>query len=97
MLVTVTEGKTSDIKVGGRINFPKGSIIAINRGYSDYAWFNSWTDKGIFFVTRLQCNAKIRAVDRHAIPPGKHLARDQPIEFTGTQTAKKWPVQLRRR
>lgn len=94
--VTVTEGKTSDIEVGRRVDFPKGSIVAIDRGYNDYAWFNLLTDKGIFFVTRLKSNAKTRVVNRHAISSGKGLTSDQTIEFTGTQTAKKCPVQLRR-
>lgn len=94
--VTVTEGKTSDIEVGRRVNFPKGSIVAIDRGYNDYAWFNSLTGKGIFFVTRLKSNAKIRVVNRHTIPAGKGLTSDQTIEFTGTQTAKKCPIHLRR-
>lgn len=94
--VTVTEGKTSDIEVGRRVDFPKGSIVAIDRGYNDYAWFNSLTAKGIFFVIRLKSNAKLRVVNRHAIPSGKGLTSDQTIEFSGTQTAKKCPVHLRR-
>ncbi len=94
--VTITEGKTSDIEVGRTLSFPKGSIVAIDRGYNDYSWFNSLTNKGIFFVTRLKSNAKIRTVRRHAIASGKGLTSDQTIEFTGTQTAKKCPVQLRR-
>ncbi len=94
--VTITEGKTSDIEVGRTLSFPKGSIVAIDRGYNDYSWFNSLTNKSIFFVTRLKSNAKIRTVHRHAIASGKGLTSDQTIEFTGTQTAKKCPVQLRR-
>ncbi len=94
--VTVTEGKISDIEVGRRVNFPKGSIVAIDRGYNDYAWFNSLTAKGISFVTRLKSNAKTRVVTRHAIPSGKGLTSDQTIEFAGTQTTKKCPIQLRR-
>lgn len=94
--VTITEGKTSDVEVGRTLTFPKGSIVAIDRGYNDYSWFNSLTDKGIFFVTRLKSNAKIRVVSRHTIPSGKGLTSDQTIQFTGAQTAKKCPVQLRR-
>lgn len=94
--VTVTEGKTSDIEVGRKIDFPKGSIVAIDRGYNDYAWFNALTNKGVFFVTRLKSNAKTRVVNRHTVPSGKGLTSDQTIEFSGTQTAKKCPTQLRR-
>ena len=35
-------------------------------------------------------------MSRQAIPSGKGLTSDQTIEFTGTQTAKKCPIKLRR-
>ena len=38
--VMVTEGKNSDIEVGGTVALPKGSIVAIDRGYNEEAWFN---------------------------------------------------------
>lgn len=94
--VTVTDGKVGDVTVGRTIAFPKGSIVAIDRGYNDYAWFNRLTENGIFFVTRLKTNAKTRIVQRHSVLKNKGLTSDQTIEFTGTQTAKKCPVQLRR-
>ena len=34
--VAVTDGKTSDIEMGRTLAFPKGSIVAIDRGYTDY-------------------------------------------------------------
>ena len=94
--VTVTNGKVGDVTVGRTINFPKGSIVAIDRGYNDYAWYNQLTNKGIFFVTRLKSNAKTRVLKRHSVIKSKGLTSDQTIEFTGTLTAKKCPAQLRR-
>ena len=94
--VTVTEGKTGDVTIGRTLKFPKGSIVAIDRGYNDYAWYNQLTEKGIFFVTRLKSNAKIRVVQRRPVLKGKGLTSDQTIEFTGVQTAKKCPIKLRR-
>jgi len=94
--VTITEGKDHDITVGRTLNFPKGSIVAIDKAYNDYAWYNQLTNKGIFFVTRLKSNAKFRIVCRRQVPKDKGLTCDQTIEFTGTQTAKKCPIQLRR-
>jgi len=94
--VTVTEGKTHDVTVGRTLNFPKGSIIAVDKGYNDYAWYNQLNEKGIFFVTRLKTNAKYRVVARRSVLKNKGLSSDQTIEFTGVQTAKKCPVQLRR-
>jgi hypothetical protein len=94
--VTVTDGKTSDIEAGRALEFPKGSMVAIDRGYNDYAWYNQLTEKGIFFVTRLKSNAKTRVVSRRPILEDTGLTSDQSIEFTGAQTAKKCPIQLRR-
>ncbi len=94
--VTVTEGKTHDVTVGRTLNFPKGSIVAIDKGYNDYAWYNRLTDKGIFFVTRLKTNAKYRVVCSRPVLKSKGLICDQSIEFTGEETAKKCPVPLRR-
>jgi hypothetical protein len=94
--VTITDGKTSDIEAGRALEFPKGSMVAIDRGYNDYAWYNQLTEKGIFFVTRLKSNAKIRVVRRRLVLSDKGLTSDQTIEFTGVQTANKCPIPLRR-
>ena len=92
----ITEGKTSDVEIGRTLGFPKGSIVAIDRGYNYYTWYNRLTEKGVFFVTRLKANAKTRVVSRHPVMKNKGLTCDQTIEFTGVQTAKKCPIQLRR-
>ena len=94
--VTVTEGKCADVTVSRTLKFPKGSIVAIDRGYNDYGWYRQLTQKGIFFVTRLKSNAKTRVVLRRAVSKSQGLTCDQTIEFTGTLTSKKCPIQLRR-
>jgi putative transposase len=94
--VTITEGKKHDITVGRMLNFPKGSMVAIDKAYNDYAWYKQLTDKDIFFVTRLKNNAKYRIIDRRSVLKNKGLTCDQTIEFTGPQVSKKCPVQLRR-
>ncbi len=94
--VTVTEGSTHEVNIGKLLAFPKGSMIAMDRGYNDYGWYKSLTDKGIFFVTRLKKNADYRVVERHKVNKKQGITSDQTIEFTGAQTAKKCPIQLRR-
>lgn len=94
--VTITEGKDHDVTVGRTLGFPKGSIVAVDKGYNDYGWYKQLTDKGVFFVTRLKSNAKYRVTDRRPILKSKGLICDQAIEFTGAQTARKCPVPLRR-
>jgi len=81
---------------GRKLNFPKGSIIAIDRGYTDYAWYNDLENKGVFFVTRLRKNATVRIVERRKALKGNGVTCDQTIEFAGIQTAKRCPIKLRR-
>jgi len=94
--ITVTEGKDHDVTVGRTLKFPKGSIVAVDKGYNDYTWYNQLTTKGIFFVTRLKTNAKYRVVCRRPVLKEKGLTCDQTIEFSGIHTSKKCPIPLRR-
>ena len=94
--VTITEGKTHDTMVGRTLQFPKGSIVAVDRGYNDYRWYKQLNDKGIFFVTRLKSNAKLRVVARRCVARQKNVTSDQTIKFTGVRTQKRCPIGLRR-
>ena len=92
----ITEGKTTDIEVGRTLAFPTGSIVAMDRGYMDYAWFNQLTNKGVYFVTRLKSNASYKVVERHPVQKNKGIVSDQTILFTGNDAMKKCPIPLRR-
>ncbi len=94
--VTITEGKTSDVEIGRILQFPQGSIVAVDRGYNDYGWYNQLTEKKIFFVTRLKSNTKFKVVSREPVLKHKGLTSDQVIKFTGLKSAKACPIQLRR-
>ncbi len=94
--VTITEGKTSDIEIGRMLSFPAGSIVAIDRGYTDYQWYNQLNNKGIFFVTRLKSNARYKVIKRHPVLKNKGLTSDQNIKLTNNYAAKNYPTQLRR-
>jgi len=94
--VALTEGRKHDVTVGRILKFPKGSIVVMDKAYNDYIWYKQLTDNGIYFVTRLKANARYRVVCRREVLKNKGLTSDQIIEFTGLQTAKKCPVQLRR-
>ncbi len=94
--ITVTDGKKTDIEVARTLKFPKGSIVACDRGYNDYQWYQQLTDKGVYFVTRLKSNAQYRVTERREVNRQKGLKSDQTIEFTGTQTRARCPSPLRR-
>ncbi len=94
--VSITDGKTSDIEMGRALQFPRGSIVAIDRGYNDYNWYNQLTRNKIFFVARLKINAKYKVISRRSVLKNKGLTSDQVIKFTALKPGKECPVELRR-
>ena len=91
----ITEGKTHEIRVARTLNWPKGSIIAIDRGYMDYAFLDSLTERDIFFVTRLKDNATPTTEAVLSAPKGNILS-DEMINLPGSGTNKREFRLLRR-
>jgi hypothetical protein len=96
VFATVTEGDVHEVNIAWELNFPKGSILAVDMGYTDYALFARWTLEGIFFVTRQKGNAAYRVVEEHKVPQNRNILKDQIIEFTGYYAKKDCPHRLRR-
>lgn len=93
---TVTEGDVHEVNVAWEIKLPKGSILAVDMGYTDYALFAKWVREGIFFVTRQKGNAAYRVIEEHKVPQNRNIMKDQIIEFTGYYAKKDCPHLLRR-
>lgn len=68
----------------------------MDRGYNDYKLFGSWTDNGIFFVTRMKENADFVVVQERITPRNLNVFSDQFIQFTGYDARKHCPHILRR-
>jgi hypothetical protein len=77
----ITDGKTGDVKVAQTLDFPKGSIVALDRGYTDYRLYARWTREGVFFVTRLKTNADFVVVESLPVPKGSNVLRDEIIRL----------------
>jgi len=92
----VTEGSVHEINIAKSLSFPKGSIVAIDRGYTDYALFARWTRAGVFFVTRQKSNAHYRVIERRPVPENRNIRKDQFITFKGYYARKHYPFPLRR-
>lgn len=93
---TVTEGTRHEVPVGREFEFPKGSIVVIDKGYTDYAWYKQLTDKGILFVTRQRPNALYRVVERREANRAQGISSDQIIELTALKWRELGVPRLRR-
>jgi Transposase DDE domain/Domain of unknown function (DUF4372) len=92
----ITEGSVHEINIAKSLSFPKGSIVAMDRGYTDYALFARWTRAGVFFVTREKSNAHYKVTERLSVPENRNIRKDQLIAFKGYYARKNYPYPLRR-
>lgn len=92
----MTEGNVHEVNIARKITFEKGTILAIDRGYWDYALFGKWTDGGVYFVTRAKDNMACEVVDGRDVPEKGNVYEDSTIELTGIEARKDCPHKLRR-
>ena len=81
----ITDGKTHDVTAGRKIRFEAGTIVAFDKGYVDYAWWQQMTEDGVFFVTRLKQDLKYTIVKENPVPENSKVRGDHWIEIESTQ------------
>jgi hypothetical protein len=96
VFASITEGNVHEVNIAHTLTFPKGSILAIDRGYVDYKQFARWTEAGIFFVTRQKDNAGYRIIEKREVPENRNIIKDHIVMVTGYESIKKCPHILRR-
>lgn len=94
--VLITEARRNDVKMADAFPLNPGSIVAMDRGYNDYALFGRWTDRKIYFVTRLKDNAAYEVLEEGPVPANRNIRSDQLIQFTGDKAQRDCPCLLRR-
>jgi len=77
----ITDGKTHEVTMARTLRLPKGSILTMDRGYIDYAWFQALEEQGIYFVTRTKSNMRYRVVKRNKPVKQSGITCDQHIEL----------------
>ena len=77
----ITEGKKHEVRVARQMRFAPGTILVFDRGYTDYEWFASLIQQGVYFVTRLKENADYGVVEKLTVPQRRGVQRDQVIFF----------------
>ncbi len=94
--VLITEARRSDVKMAESFPLNPGSIVAMDRGYSDYALYGRWTEQKIYFVTRLKDNARYEVLDTGPLPANRNILADELIQFTGDKARNDCAYPLRR-
>ena len=69
------------------LEFEPGTVLVIDRGYQDFAWWLELSRQKVFFVTRLKDNAEYGVVEQRAADRQRGILRDEVVLLTKIQEA----------
>jgi hypothetical protein len=61
------------------LRLPKGSVVAIDKGYTDYRAFQTLTDNGLYYVTRMRDNARYEVLSSRETPEKGGIVSDETV------------------
>ena len=94
--VSIPEAKTYACPMSKKLVLKPDSIVALDRGYVEFAQFRAWTDRGVFFVTRMKDNCVYSVQEVRTPPRNRHVLSDEIVRLTRTGMEEKYPEPLRR-
>jgi len=92
----ISNGKRHDSTFARKFPLAAGSIITMDRGYTDYKLYSFWTAKDIYFVTRLKTNANYEVLEERPVPQNRNILSDEIVKLTGYKARKECRYLLRR-
>ena len=92
----ITEGKRADVRIAQSLELNRGSIVAMDRAYNDFALFGRWSRRGVFFVTRMKEGTNYEVLEQRKLPRDRPILADETIRLTSSRAQKDCPQLLRR-
>lgn len=81
--VHLTEGRCHEIHWARTLQLPAGSVLVFDRGFTDYQWWKSLSQKNVRFVTRLKRGTRYSVQQRRNVTWKKNVTSDQTIRLEG--------------
>lgn len=94
-VVNFTDGRKADVRVARTMQFAAGTILVIDRGYIDYAWWQELTTAGVWFVTRMKRNCDFKVRECRETNRTQGIMADQTIRLRGIK-GREYEGKLRR-
>ena len=80
--MTLTTGKTSDVRAARQVSLPPESIVVCDRAYLDFSTFARWDAQNAYFVCRSPNSPSYRVVQQRKVH-SPHIIEDQLVVYTG--------------
>jgi hypothetical protein len=92
----ISNAKLNDSRVMKTLRFNAGSIVAFDAAYNNYRLFAEWTERGVYFVTRMKSHAVYEVIEKRRVPVNRNILSDEIIRLTGRWAPRNCPHPLRR-
>ena len=92
----ISEGKIHEVNIAHLLKFPEGSIVVVDKGFTDYSLYSKWSHNNVWFVTRMKDNARYKVIEKRVPAAYRGVISDEIIQFTGYYSKKVCPYLLRR-
>jgi hypothetical protein len=94
--ISLTPGNVHDVNLLDTVPLEKESIVALDRGYTDFRRLYAVHRQPAFFVIRAKSNLRCRRLNSRAVNKTTGIRADQTIILTGTRSREAYPEALRR-
>ena len=84
--VHITDGKSADITVARQMRFAKDTIVAMDKGYVDYDWWERIDADGAYFVTRRKKDLALEVLEERTPPQNTNVLKDQVVRVRPSQS-----------
>jgi hypothetical protein len=99
-MVCFSASAVADCSFLKKVDLSKGSIVVFDKGYNNYSTFNSFTERGVTWVTRLRQSAAFKVLEYRPVSElqqQKGIISDQVIMLGHTAEKDKRRVQVKAR
>jgi hypothetical protein len=97
MRIVVTSARRHEFKVMQEEDFPlePDSILLMDRGFTDYLWYQELTHRGVWFITRAKKGMVYTVAGQQKLPEKSGVVADEVIYFTLDEAQRNYPGPLR--
>ena len=97
MRIVVTSARRHELKVmqEQRFALEPDSILLMDRGFTDYGWYQHLTGQGVWFITRAKKGMVYSVAGQQDLPENSSLLADELIYFTIKEAKRRHPGPLR--
>jgi hypothetical protein len=92
--LVITEGKRHEVTIARQQGYAPGTILVMDRGYVDFAWFAQLTETGVHFVTRLKESTVYDVVNERPVPSTGGVVADEWIALSSPKSAAAYAPEL---